>query len=49
MRCAYYTLLTVNPLIEFAPDDEHPLVLDWKNGITLERAIEFVAPVLHKH
>jgi hypothetical protein len=25
------------------------LVLDWKNGITLERAIEFVVPVLHKH
>ena len=37
------------PLIEFAPDDDHPLVLDWKNGISLERAIEFVAPVLHKH
>lgn len=39
----------LRPLIEFAPDDEHPLVLDKNNGISLERAIEFVMPVLHKH
>jgi hypothetical protein len=39
----------LRPFIDFAHDDAHALVLDWKNGITLERAIEFVAPVLHKH
>ena len=38
----------VRPLIEFAPDDARPLS-DWKGGITLERAIEFIAPVLRKH
>jgi len=37
------------PLVEFAPGDDHPLVLDWTNGISIERAIEFVVPVLHKH
>lgn len=39
----------MRPLVDFAPDDDHPLVLDKKNGISLERAIEFVMPVLHKH
>jgi hypothetical protein len=39
----------VRPLIEFHPDDDHALVLDKKNGISLERAIAFVVPVLHKH
>jgi hypothetical protein len=37
------------PLIEFHPDDDHALVLDKKHGISLERAIAFVVPVLHKH
>jgi hypothetical protein len=37
------------PLIEFPPDDEHALALDVRNGISLERAIAFVVPVLHKH
>jgi hypothetical protein len=37
------------PLIKFHPDDDHALVLDVRNGISLERAIEFVVPVLHKH
>jgi hypothetical protein len=37
------------PLVEFHPDDTHPLALDKRNGISLERAIEFVTPVLHKH
>jgi len=36
------------PLIEFHADD-HPLVLDQRNGVSLERAIEFVLPVLHTH
>jgi hypothetical protein len=36
------------PSIEFHPDDTHALVLDKKNGISLERAIAFVIPVLHK-
>jgi hypothetical protein len=36
------------PLVEFHPDDTHPLALAKKNGISLERAIEFVIPVLHK-
>jgi hypothetical protein len=37
------------PHVVFHPDDTHPLALDKKNGISLERAIEFVMPVLHKH
>jgi hypothetical protein len=37
------------PLVEFHPDDGHALVLDQRNGISLERAIAFVIPVLHKH
>ena len=37
------------PLIEFHPEDMHTLVLDHRNGISLERAIEFVMPVLHRH
>lgn len=37
------------PLIAFHPDDDHSLVLDQRTGISLERAIEFVKPVLHKH
>lgn len=37
------------PLVEFDPDDAHPLALDKRSGISLERAIEFVTPVLHKH
>ena len=37
------------PFIEFHPSDEHPLALDFKNGITLDRAIQFVLPVLHAH
>ena len=37
------------PLVEFHPDDPHPLVLDTKSGISLERAIAFVMPALHKH
>lgn len=37
------------PHVVFHPDDTHQLVLDKKNGISLERAIEFVMPVLHKH
>jgi hypothetical protein len=37
------------PLIEFAPDQEHELIADNENGISLERAIAFVVPVLHKH
>jgi hypothetical protein len=37
------------PLIEFHPDEDHALVLDVRNGISLERAIEFVVPVMHKH
>ena len=37
------------PLVEFDPTHTHPLVLDERNGITLERAIAFVTPVLHKH
>jgi hypothetical protein len=37
------------PFVEFHPDDTQPLVLDKKQGISLERAIEFVMPVLHKH
>jgi hypothetical protein len=37
------------PLVEFDPTQDHPLVLDKINGISLDRAIEFVMPVLHKH
>ena len=37
------------PHVEFDPTQDHPLVLDKINGIDLERAIEFVMPVLHKH
>ena len=37
------------PQIEFAPEDDHALAVDKRNGISLERAIEFVMPVLHKH
>jgi hypothetical protein len=37
------------PLVQFDPEEAHPLVLDTQRGISLERAIEFVRPVLHKH
>jgi hypothetical protein len=37
------------PLIDLHPDDQHPLALDKRNGITLQQAIAFVMPVLHKH
>jgi hypothetical protein len=37
------------PLVEFHPDDHHALILDQRHGISLERAIAFVTPVLHKH
>ncbi len=37
------------PLIIFNPDDDHPLIADIKNGISLERAIEFVTPSFHRH
>jgi hypothetical protein len=39
----------MRPRVAFAPEQEHPLVLDKASGISLERAIEFVMPVLHKH
>lgn len=37
------------PLVDFEPDQDHPLVRDKRDGITLERAVEFVRPVLHPH
>jgi hypothetical protein len=37
------------PLIEFHQGDDHSLVLDKRDGISLERAVAFVMPVLHKH
>jgi hypothetical protein len=35
------------PLIELQTDQDHPLVRDQINGISLERAIELARPVLH--
>lgn len=35
------------PLLELQHDQDHPLVDDQINGITLERAIELAMPVLH--
>jgi hypothetical protein len=37
------------PHIEFDPSQDHPLIADMKNGISLERAIAFVEPMLHRH
>jgi hypothetical protein len=37
------------PHILFDPSQDHPLLADIKNGITLERAIAFVEPSLHRH
>ena len=37
------------PSVEFDPAQDHPLVADIRDGIALERAIEFVEPVLHRH
>lgn len=39
----------MRPLIEFAPGQDHALVADKETGISLERAIAFAVPVLHKH
>jgi hypothetical protein len=38
----------LRPVIEFAPDQEHALIADAESGISLERAIAFVMPVLHR-
>lgn len=37
------------PLVVLDPEQDHLLVRDKANGISLERAIELVMPVLHKH
>jgi hypothetical protein len=37
------------PSILFDPSQDHPLIADIKNGISLERAIAFVEPTLHRH
>lgn len=37
------------PLVRFDPSQDHPLIDDIRNGITLERAIAFVEPTLHRH
>jgi hypothetical protein len=37
------------PHIHFDPSQDHPLIADIKNGISLERAIAFVEPTLHRH
>jgi hypothetical protein len=37
------------PHIEFDPSQDHPLIADMQNGISLERAIAFVEPMLHRH
>lgn len=34
------------PLVEIEPSD-HPLYRDWRDGITLERAVAFARPFLH--
>jgi hypothetical protein len=39
----------LRPLVDFRPDEDHPLAVDKKRGIHLDRAIELVMPVLHKH
>jgi hypothetical protein len=36
------------PFVELDPSQDHPLVRDQMNGITRERAIEFVLPILHQ-
>jgi hypothetical protein len=38
----------MRPQVELAPDESHPLALDQRNGISLERAIELVSPLLHE-
>ena len=35
------------PFVEFDPSQEHPLVRAQTEGITLDRAIELIMPVLH--
>ena len=35
------------PLVEFDSSQDHPLIRDWLDGITAERAIAFVEPLLH--
>jgi hypothetical protein len=37
------------PHIHFDPSQDHPLIAHIKHGITLERAIAFVEPTLHRH
>ncbi|MGO9486052.1 MAG: DUF2199 domain-containing protein [Rhodomicrobium sp.] len=37
------------PHIEFDPSQDHPLIADTQNGISIERAIAFVEPMLHRH
>jgi hypothetical protein len=36
------------PVVEFDPAQDHPLVADIRDGIALERATEFVEPILHR-
>jgi len=37
------------PHIYFDPSQDHPLIAEIQNGISLERAIAFVEPMLHRH
>jgi hypothetical protein len=37
------------PHTKFDPSQDHPLIADIATGITLERAIAFVEPTLHRH
>jgi hypothetical protein len=37
------------PFVDFDPEQDHPLVRDKIDGISLDRAIELAMPLLHKH
>ncbi|MGA7324659.1 MAG: DUF2199 domain-containing protein [Rhodomicrobium sp.] len=37
------------PHIHFDPSQDHPLIGDIRNGISLEQAIAFVEPTVHRH
>ncbi len=37
------------PLVEFDPSQDHPLVQDVRDGLSLDRAVAFAEQALHRH